>query len=423
MELVGIAEGEIDGVANDGRGSDDEDKRRPGIAGDSIGDGQSFGRAADGKDGRGAEAVENPTDKNDAADEFAEGAQFAGGHQDARPHAETDDGGGRSLKTGMNFGEFFEEEIVVGHGVEDAGSGEQNAVSGAEGGNEDGERNDFAGPGAEDLCDGGGGDGVAGGHAGGAEGEEVGDDGEKIEADKNQRAGEKGSGEILLWFDDFTGAVGSELPAFVGPENSDHRQAEIGPETDPVLSGAQGGRNFAGVMADGQKHGAEDHDDADLDEGGPVLKIGALACAPDIYGGDNGDHDDGDDGLAHRRNRKDFCEIFAEHTREGGDGAAGDDEKETPAVEEGGHAAKSIANVAVEAAGFGVCGSELCVGERAEQGEDAADGPHEERERDGAAHLAKNGAWRSKDAGADDRADEKQQEIAESECAEKWRHF
>ena len=122
------------------------------------------------------------------------------------------------------------------------------------------------------------------------------------------------------------------------------------------------------------------------------------------------------------RERNYFCEIFAEHARESGDGAAGDDEKEAPAVEEGGDAAEAIANVAVEAAGFGIGGGELGVSERAEQREDAADDPDEEREADGAVHLAKNGAGRSKDAGADDRADEEKQKIAEAECAKKWWH-
>jgi hypothetical protein len=77
----------------------------------------------------------------------------------------------------MDFSEFFEEEIVVGHGVENARRGEQDAIGGAESGNQNGESDDFASPGAEDLTNGGGGDGVAGGHARGAKREKIGDDG------------------------------------------------------------------------------------------------------------------------------------------------------------------------------------------------------------------------------------------------------
>src|SRR6267142_2283485 len=242
VELVGVAEGEKNGVANDGRRGEDEDQRRPGIAWNAVGNGPALRGAADGKDGRGTESVENPADKNHAADELAEGAERTGRDKDARPYAQADDGSGGSLKPRVNFGEFLEEKIVIGHGVENAGRGEQDAIGGAEGGNQDRERNDFAGPRTKDLPDGSGGDSVARGHASGAEGEQVRDDGEKIETDKNQRAGKKGPGKILLRINDFAGAIGSELPAFISPQNGNHRQTEIGPKAEAVLRGAQGGR-------------------------------------------------------------------------------------------------------------------------------------------------------------------------------------
>src|SRR6266700_5562578 len=103
----------------------------------------------------------------------------------------------------MNFGKLLEKEIIVGHGVKDAWRGEQDAVGGAKGGNQNGERNEFAGPGAKDLADGSGGDGVTGGHAQGTEGGKVSDDSEEIETGKNQRARKKGTREILLRIDDF----------------------------------------------------------------------------------------------------------------------------------------------------------------------------------------------------------------------------
>jgi hypothetical protein len=46
----------------------------------------------------------------------------------------------------MNLGELLEEEIIVGHGIEDARGREQDAIRGTKGGNQNGERNDFAGP-------------------------------------------------------------------------------------------------------------------------------------------------------------------------------------------------------------------------------------------------------------------------------------
>src|SRR5882724_6633893 len=328
VELVRVAESEKNGIAYDGRRGEDEDERRPGIAWNAVGNGLALRGAADGKDGRGAEAIENPTDKNHTADELAERAERTGRDKDARPYAQADDRSSGSLKPRVNFREFLEGKVVIGHGVENAGRGEQDAVGGTEGGNQDGERNDFLGPWAEDLADGVGGDRVTGGHARGAEGEEVGDDGQKIQTDKNQRAGKKGPGKILLRVNDFTGAVGSELPAFIGPENGDHPQAE------PVLCSAQGRRNFAGVPTDGEEHGAEEHNDADLNERGPILKVRTFASAPDIYCGHDSDYHDGNDRLSWERNRNNSCEIFAESARECGHGAAGDDEKKTPAVEE-----------------------------------------------------------------------------------------
>src|SRR6266850_4920376 len=142
VELVGIAEGDKNGVANNGRRGEDKDEWRPRIAGDAVGNGLALRGAADGKDGRGAEAIENPADKNHTADQFAERAERTGRDKDARPYAQADDGSGGGLKARVNFSEFLDEEMVIGHGIENAGRGEQDAIGGAEGGNQDRERND-----------------------------------------------------------------------------------------------------------------------------------------------------------------------------------------------------------------------------------------------------------------------------------------
>src|SRR5437660_128861 len=223
----------------------------------------------------------------------------------------------------MNLGEFFEKKIVVGHGVKNAWRGEQNTVRGAKGGNQNGERDNFARPGAKDLADSSGGDGVAGGHAQGTESEKVSDDSEEIETGKDQGSGEKGAGEVLLGIDDFACAVSSELPAFIGPKNGNHCQTEIRPKAESVPGDAESGRNFAGVMTHGEEHSTEEHDDADLDQRGPVLKIGTLTRAPDVYSGDDQGHHHGSDSLFFGRNRKHLREVFAENTRECSDGTAG----------------------------------------------------------------------------------------------------
>src|SRR5882672_2086451 len=72
VELVRVAEGEKNGVAHNGRRGQDEDEWRPRITGYAIRNWAACSSAADGKDGRGTEAIENPTDKNHTADELAE---------------------------------------------------------------------------------------------------------------------------------------------------------------------------------------------------------------------------------------------------------------------------------------------------------------------------------------------------------------
>src|SRR5271155_1390960 len=117
----------------------------------------------------------------------------------------------------MYFGESLEEEVVVGHGVEDARGSKQDAVSGAEGGNEDGDGDDDFGSSAQDNSDGSGSNGVAGGSTGGTQGDQVGDYCEEVETCKSERSKQESAREGFLRVDDFSGAVRAELPAFVGP--------------------------------------------------------------------------------------------------------------------------------------------------------------------------------------------------------------
>jgi len=72
------------------------------------------------------------------------------------------------LKARMNLSKLLEEEVIVGHGVENARSRENDAVGRAKGGDEDGERDDDLRVTAEDYGDRCSGDGIAGGGASGA---------------------------------------------------------------------------------------------------------------------------------------------------------------------------------------------------------------------------------------------------------------
>jgi len=98
-----------------------------------------------------------------------------------------------------------------------------------------------------------------------------------------------------LGIDDFTCAVGAELPAFVRPEYGDHGEAEVGKKAETVLGRAERGGQVSGVAAERKKDGTQNDDDADLDECGPVLEVGAFARAPDVDARDDGNHDNGQD--------------------------------------------------------------------------------------------------------------------------------
>src|SRR5258708_19576709 len=125
-----------------------------------MGSGPARRGAANGENGGGAEAVEDPANKNHAADQLG---KFSSARQHGRPHAESHDSEGGGAKSLVHDREIFEQEIVIGHGVKDTRRCKDNAVRGAECGDQDGKRDKFAGPGTEDLANGSGGDGSAGG--------------------------------------------------------------------------------------------------------------------------------------------------------------------------------------------------------------------------------------------------------------------
>ena len=92
--------------------------------------------------------------------------------------------------------------------------------------------------------------------------------------------------------DHFSRAVGAELPAFVGPQNRNHRHAKAGEQTAAVQRGAQDRRNFARVVSKREKYCAQNHNDSGFDERGPVLQVGAFSRAPNVYEGYDGDDND-----------------------------------------------------------------------------------------------------------------------------------
>src|SRR5260370_37744561 len=165
-------------------------------------------------------------------------------------------------------------------------------------------------------------------------------------------------------------------------------------------------------MSEREQHGAEHDDNSGFDERGPVLQVGAFARAAPVAGGDHGDHGYGAAGGLEGGQRGEFGEIAREGAGERGEGAAGDHKKQTPAIEEGGDAAKAVADEDVQAAGFRVGGGEFRIRQSAEEREEAADDPDKEGVTGGAVELAKDQAGSEEDARADDGDDEEEKEVA-----------
>src|ERR1700693_1084321 len=112
----------------------------------------------------------------------------------------------------MHVCELLKKQIVVSHGEEDARRGEHHTVGGAEGRNQNGERNKFAGPGAKHATGSGGGNGIAGRGISGSEREQVSDYREKVKHGQKDASSEEGSRKRLLRVHNFASAVGAELP-------------------------------------------------------------------------------------------------------------------------------------------------------------------------------------------------------------------
>ena len=105
---------------------------------------------------------------------------------------------------------------------------------------------------------------------------------------------------------------------------------------------------------------------------------GAFARAPDIHGGYDRNHKYDDSGRLRGREAGDFLKIGGKGMSESGDRGTGNNQEEAPAVEKRGETPEAIADVAVQAARFRVCGGKFSVSKRAQQGKNSTDKPDEE---------------------------------------------
>src|SRR5450631_15992 len=418
-KLDGVAEREVDGVGHDRASGQHEDHRRERVPSHAVGSWLTSRRSAYRENGGGAQAIENPADKNDAADKLG---KFAGARQNGRPHAERNDRSRGSAKPRMNFRQFFEEQIVDGHRVEHARRGEDHGVRRAKGGDQNRKRDDFTGPWTQHRGGGGCGDGIALVRGHWTERNQVSDVGHQIETHKNERAEKKRAGKRFLRIEHFSGAVGAELPALISPKHRDHRQAETGKQRGTRLRRTHSSGQFSCVSTQRKKKAAEQHDQQNFDERGPILQIRALAGAPDVDRGNDGNHQHRNDSRTAGGERNDFGQISRERARQRRHGTAGDHQEQRPPVQKRGDAPETVADEAVESTRFRIAGSEFGIGQRPEQRKNSTHNPHQKGKAHRAVELLQDEARRQKNPGANDRADEQQKEIALTQRADEWGH-
>ena len=116
-----------------------------------------------------------------------------------------------------------------------------------------------------------------------------------------------------------------------------------------------------------------------------------------------------------RRHWHELAEIDRERDSERGERSGRDDEECAPAVEKRGERAEGVANVDVDATRLRAHGTQLGVGERAEEREQAASGPDSERDERIGAGVREDEPRHEEDPRADDDPDggERQVEGAE----------
>src|SRR5581483_1467964 len=186
---------------------------KDGVSDGFVGAGSVGLFVAEDEESNDGEDVEDEHGEDDVIEKLAVAATDA---KDAAPDALHEQRGGGGFVLGMELSGGLEEETVFGHGVVDAGAGEDQAVVAAEGGDEDEDRHDGGAGRSEDLLHDGGGDAVlrgvlnaageergAVGVSGHGEHEEVNEIRETVERDDDAGAECEGEWEIALRVADF----------------------------------------------------------------------------------------------------------------------------------------------------------------------------------------------------------------------------
>ena len=157
-----------------------------------------------------------------------------------------DDEGRARHRLPVELARRFEEQPVLGHGVIDAGAGQDQPVVAAEGRDHDQDGHDDGCRAAEDHLGGRGPDTVELGEldapaddigrlgtAVDGQGDDVGDVGQEIEEDDDPGPEDEAQGDVPLGVLDLSGDVGHGVPGVRGEERADHGRSDGRQEHDP----------------------------------------------------------------------------------------------------------------------------------------------------------------------------------------------
>ena len=195
----------------------------------------------------------------------------------------------------MHLGEAAKKETIGGHGIEDARSGQLDAVRGAEDRDEDGQCDPFGRGGAQDSCHRGGRDCVRLSGICGAQGDQIGGVREQVDRNQKHSTGQKGAREVALWIERFASAVRGKLPALVGPEHRNHRHTKVGEKRAACMCRPERGGYVRVVPPQREQNRAHRQNGADFDERRPVLQVRALPRTQRVHRRNHSNHRNGND--------------------------------------------------------------------------------------------------------------------------------
>ncbi len=370
----------------------------------------------------------------------------------ARPDALPEDGARRRPVARVHLGDPLEEEIVLGHGVEDARPGDHRRGDASEHRDQDRQRHQARPDRAEQRPGRRLADARRPEHPADRHGVEIEEIHAEVDQGDRRHPQDQRARQVALRIFDLSGGEGDVVPALVRPEHRHHRQHEAS-DADPSRRPSGGARRSArraGARRDRRREErqemigaaapdrqAQDHEAGEgeqLHHRHDPLEEAALLDPEIVDDRQEHDHEDGvqlprrdDERVTRERQREqrpagaerreEESEVLGVTDGEGGQSAGMDHGEQGPAVKKPGEVAVRLAQEDVLSAGPRQGRAQLGIDQGAGERHDAADDPGDDQPAGGrqeAGHPARP-AGHHEDGGAEHEADHEQRRIPETE--------